>query len=325
MAFEGGGDDAGAGLFGGADTGAGGGGGGGGGAGGGDAATGAGDGATGGAGDGAAGGQGDGQASGAAPDWYEKVSAQAGEGEAASNRDWLTAKGYKEIDAVVKSARHAEKALHDKGMVAVPKDGATPEQIAAYHKAIGVPEDAKGYEIKGPEGVKLNEPLIGRLAGAAHAAGIPKGAFEKTVGEFIQAQMDEAAEMEKARDGEVADKLKEWGGKKDEQIAHINAAARALGLTQADMQFFRGMPGGAGRALDLFAKLGAGMAEDVMSGSGKTPFGVSGPEAAAQLEAMRADPDMRTKILQPGTPERARYERLNKAHAEYQARQSQAA
>ncbi|MBY0301249.1 hypothetical protein [Sphingomonas ginsenosidimutans] len=313
MAFEGGDDDAGAGLFGGADTGAGG------------------DAGAGGSGDApangapAAGGDAGGEAGAAAPDWYEKVSAQAGEGEAASNRDWLTAKGYKDIDAVVKSARHAEKALHDKGMVAVPKEGATPEQIAAYHKAIGVPEDAKGYEIKGPEGVKLNEPLIGRLAGAAHAAGIPKGAFEKTVGEFIQAQMDEAAEMEKARDGEVAEKLKEWGGKKDEQIAHINAAARALGLTQADMQFFRGMPGGAGRALDLFAKLGAGMAEDVMSGSGKTQFGVSGPEARAQLEAMRADPDTRAKILQPGTPERARYERLNKADAEYQARQSQAA
>lgn len=307
MAFEGGDDDAGAGLFGGADVGAGNAGG--------DAAGGS-EGS-----DGAAGGQQEGGASDAAPDWFEKVSAQAGDGETASNRDWLASKGFKDIDAVVKSARHAEKALHDKGMVSVPKEGATAEQVAAYHKAIGVPDDAKGYEIKGPEGVKLNEPLIGRLAGAAHAAGIPKGAFEKTVGEFIQAQMDEAAEAEKARDGEVADKLKEWGGKKDEQLAHINAAARALGLSRADMTFMRGMPGGAGRALELFAKLGAGMAEDVMSASGKTQFGVTGPEAKAQLDAMMADKDVRAKVLTPGTPERARYDRLNKANAEYQSQQ----
>lgn len=312
MAFEGGDDDAGAGLFGGADAGTGGDAGAGGGS---DAP------ADGGS---APGGDAGGDAGAAAPDWYEKVSAQAGEGESASNRDWLTAKGYKDIDAVVKSARHAEKALHDKGMVAVPKDGATPEQLAAFHKAIGVPEDAKGYEIKGPEGVKLNEPLIERLAGAAHAAGIPKGAFEKTVGEFIQAQMDEAAETERARDSEVQDKLKEWGAKRDEQMAHINAAARALGLSRADMQFFRGMPGGAGRALDLFAKLGAGMAEDVLTTGGKGNFGVSGAEAKATMDAMRGDADTMKKVMTPGTPERARWDRLNKIAAEHQAAQQAA-
>ncbi|TCP35908.1 hypothetical protein [Sphingomonas sp. BK235] len=260
---------------------------------------------------------GSGAPAGAAPDWYAHVSAEAGDGESASNRDWLAAKGFKDLDAVVKSARHAERALHDKGMVAVPKEGAAPEQVAAFHRAIGVPEAATGYEIKGPEGVALNEPLLARLAGAAHAAGVPKGAFERTVGEFIQAQLDEAA-AERTRQDQLAEgKLKEWGGKKDEQLAHVSAGMRALGLSGADGVALRGALG-ADRALELMAKIGAGVAEDTLVGGGRGTFGVSAAEAKTQLDAMRNDPEVARKVASKGTPERARWERLNRAWAEGQ-------
>lgn len=256
-------------------------------------------------------------------EFLDKLAAAPGEGETSSNRDWVTAKGYKDLDSLVKSARYAEKAIHDKGMVTVPKEGAKPEEVAAYRAAIGVPDKPEGYEVKAPEGVRLNEPLIKGLSAAAVEAGVPKGAFESVVGKFIEMQREEAVGENARINGETAAWLKEQGGKADEQRAHIDAAARALQLTRDEMLWFRTMPSGAGRALDLLAKLGSGMAEDTLITGGKGRFGVSGAEAQTTIDSMKTDPEMMKKVMTPGSPERARWDRLNQAAAEWKAAQEQ--
>jgi hypothetical protein len=268
----------------------------------------------GGAGDGAQGsGQGNGDGGGFA--FLDKLSAEAGEGETSSNRDWVTAKGFKDLDGLVRSARHAEKAIHDKGMIAVPKDGAKPEEVAAFRAAIGVPDKPDGYEIKGPEGVKLNDGLIGALRESAVKHGAPKGAFEGLVQDFIQLQMDEAAAEAQKQDGLALEWVKAQGGNKDAQLAHVDTAARALGLSKQDMMGLRqGL--GADRALGLLAKLGAGMAEDTLITGGKGRFGVTGAEAQNELNRLKNDPEFQKKVLVPGSPERQRWDRLNQAAAE---------
>lgn len=257
-----------------------------------------------------------------APDWFEKVSAAAGEGETSSNRDWLAAKGVKDIDGLVKITRDTEKALREGGRIKVPGEGAKPEEITAFHKAIGVPEAVEGYEVKGPEGVPLNEPLIAALRESALKHGAPKGAFEGLVSDFMKLQLDEAA-AETQRQNDLAQNwLKEQGAKADEQKAHINTAARALGFTKADMAGLRaGL--GADRALGLLAKLGAGMAEDVLQTGGSNRFSVSGAEAQAELDRLKTDDDFQKKNV-PGSPERTRWDRLNKQASEYKAAQESA-
>jgi hypothetical protein len=287
---------------------------------GGDAGAGGGDGGSAPGGDDGAGGGNEGEGA-STPDWFEKVSGTAGEGETSSNRDWLAAKGVKDIDGLVKITRDTERALREGGRIKVPAEGAKPEEISAYHKAIGVPEAVDGYEVKGPEGVQLNESLIAGLRESALKHGAPKGAFEGLVGDFIKLQMDEAAAETKRQDELAAGWLKDQGGKKDEQIAHINTAARALGFTKADMTGLRaGL--GADRALGLLAKLGAGMAEDVLTTGGSNRFGISGSEAQAELDRLKSDTAFQEKN-KPGTPERARWDRLNKQAAEYQASQGE--
>jgi hypothetical protein len=289
--------------------------------------SGGGDGGEAGGGSGGEGGQGGGeggdggQGGGATPDWFEKVSANAGEGETSSNRDWLAAKGVKDIDTLVKSYREAEKSIRDGGRIKVPGEGAKPEELSAFHKAIGVPEAVDGYEVKGPEGVPLNDALIGSLRESALKYGTPKAAFEGLVGDFIKAQLDEAATETKRQDDLAAGWVKEQGAKADEQLAHINTAARSLGFTKADMTGLRaGL--GADRALGLLAKLGAGMAEDVLITGGSNRFGVSGAEAQAELDRLKGDNDFQAKNI-PGSPERTRWDRLNKQAAEYQASKSE--
>ena len=266
--------------------------------------------------------QGGGSGDGATPDWFEKVSAAAGEGETSSNRDWLAAKGVKDIDGLVKITRDTEKALREGGRIKVPGENAKPEEITAFHKAIGVPEAVDGYEVKGPEGVPLNEPLIAALRESALKHGAPKGAFEGLVSDFMKLQLDEAAAETQRQDGLAQEWVKAQGAKKDEQLAHINTAARSLGFTKADMAGLRaGL--GADRALGLLAKLGAGMAEDVLQTGGSNRFGVSGAEAQAELDRLKTDDDFQAKN-KPGTPERTRWDRLNRQAAEYQAAQAEA-
>lgn len=255
------------------------------------------------------------EAGGAAPDWFEKVSAETKDGETSSNRDWLAAKGVKDLDGLTKIARDTERALRENGRIKVPGEDAKPEELAAFKAAIGVPEKVDGYEVKAPEGVPLNEPLINSLRESALKHGAPKAAFEGLVSDFIKLQMDEAAAESAKQDNLAREWLKQQGAKANEQMSHIDAAARALSLTQADLMYFRSMPGGAGRALDIFSKLGSGMAEDTMLTGGKGRFGVTGAEAQAELDRMKSDPEIQKKVMVAGSPERARWDRLNAAAA----------
>lgn len=273
----------------------------------------------GGANDGGAGdGQGGAGGAGEAPDWFGNVSDKPGEGETTSNRDYLAAKGVKDLDGLVKMTRDTEKALRENGRVKVPGEGAKPEEVAAFHAAIGVPDSVEGYQVEAPEGVKLDDSVIGALRESALKNGTPAGAFKGLVSDFVKIQIEQADAAKQEQDAQAAAWMKEQGGKTDEQIAHINSAARSLGLTKEDMSWFRGMPGGTGRALGLLAKLGSGMAEDVLTTGGSNRFGITGSEAQAEIDRLKGDDDFQAKN-KPGSPERARWDRLNRQAAEYKA------
>ena len=110
------------------------------------------------------------------PDWYSNLSAEGGEGEAASNRDWVKSRGAKTLDDVVKGFRDTQRALHDKGMVKVPGEGATPEETTAFRKAIGVPDTVEGYKFEGPKDDAGNPlPLAEGLVSAARRLGMRYG------------------------------------------------------------------------------------------------------------------------------------------------------
>ncbi|MCJ8158850.1 hypothetical protein [Sphingomonas sp. LaA6.9] len=224
------------------------------------------------------------------PEFYGLLSAQGAEGDNPSNRDWIKSAGFKDMDGVVKALRDNIKAVRDSGRVKVPGEDASDEDRAAFARAIGVPENIDGYEIKAPDGIQLNEPLIGALRESALKHGAPKGAFEGLVSDFIQAQLDEAAAESKKQDDLASAKVKEWGAGANEKLSHVNSAARHLGFSKADMQGLRnGL--GADRALDLLAKLGEGMAEDTLMTGGRGRFGVTPAEAQSELDKLNSDPE----------------------------------
>ena len=251
---------------------------------------------------------------GADPDWYGKLGIEA-DGDSASNRDWVKSLNIADVDALAKVARDNQKALRESGRIKVPGDGAPAEEVAAFNKAIGVPDDAKGYAFDAPKGadgqpVPLDSALIERLSATALKSGMPAPAFKAVLEDFIGAQLDQAAQNDTVQQEAASKWMKAQGEAGTVKLAAINRAAAALGLSASDMVGMRNVMG-ADRALTMFATLGAGMMDDVFApGSAPTRFGSDPAAAKVEMDAMKADPAIRSRAMIKGTPENLRWNRL---------------
>ncbi len=266
-------------------------------------------------------------AAGVEPDWYAKLSAEA-DGDKPGNRDWVKSLGVKDLDGLAKVARDNQAALRDSGRVKVPGEGATDADRAAFHKAIGVPEDPKGYVFEAPtlddgSQIPLDKPLLDRLAASASKAGVPKAAMEAVVSDFIQAQLDQANDENTAELAAADKAVKAWGSESAAKLAAIDNAAAALGLKKDELLALR-KAWGPDRALNIMAKLGEGMAEDTLITGGRGRFGVSVAEAQVEVDKMKATPGMLDKIKVPGSPERMRWDRLQGVLGDHEERKSRA-
>lgn len=254
---------------------------------------------------------------GADPDWYSQVSADA-DGTEPGLRDWLKATGVKDLNGLAKVARDNQRALRADGRIKVPGEGATEADIAAFNKAIGVPEKAEDYAlpvINGEDGqpVPMDQERLSEIAGIAHKHGIPKAALEATLNDLAQADMLRLSSSDALMQQEVDAHLKTWGARTAEKVANVTAAARELGLTREEQQAVRSALGPA-RALDLFADLGSRLGEDTMTMAGqRQSFGLSGAEAQKTLDTKRGDSAWVARVSVPGTAERAEYDRLQAA------------
>lgn len=264
------------------------------------------------------------------PDWYANVSAETADGETASNRDYIKAKGFKDIDGLAKAYRNAEKALHDKGAVKIPGEGASEAEVTAWREAIGVPADPKGYELApimdaNGEPVPLDLPLLERLAVKAHEIGVPKAAYEGLVNDFVQGQLEMAAAADIEAKAEGASWAKEQGDKATAKLNAVNRGAEALGLSGEDVLKIRAALG-TRRALDTLSRLGENIGEDVLlhSDGGGRKFIMSGDQAQAEMDAMKADPKLAAAILRPGSPENAKWKRLEAIVGDAANRKAQA-
>lgn len=88
----------------------------------------------------------------------------------------------KPADALVKSHLELESAYGKKteGMVKIPNDKATPEEVTVYRKAIGVPESAEKYNLTIPEGDDAQG--FGEIANIVKTAAFEVGISDKTLG-----------------------------------------------------------------------------------------------------------------------------------------------
>jgi hypothetical protein len=124
------------------------------------------------------------------------------------------------------------------GLVKVPGADATPEEVTAYHRSIGVPEKPEDYGVKAPEklpdGVSWDEAMATKFASVAHAAGLTPVQVAKLqefqvgyVGEQIGAAREAAAQ---AMAAEKVELQKAFGQGLPKAVDHAQRLAKQEGL-----------------------------------------------------------------------------------------------
>jgi hypothetical protein len=104
---------------------------------------------------------------------------------------------------------------------AVEKPGAdsTSEQVAAYREAMGVPDEASGYNLDFEDGTVIGEdvkPFLDGYLKHAHESGMPPDAVKENVGWYLKdvaSQKEALSEAnDEARINGSAELRSEWGG-----------------------------------------------------------------------------------------------------------------
>lgn len=151
-----------------------------------------------------------------------------------------TAAQYKDLPSVFKSLNDTKAALSQRtdGMIRLPGKDAGPEEIAAYHRAIGVPESPDKYQITPPaqlpEGVEFRPENLTQFAEFAHKAGISNDLANKLIAFQAQSESAEISRLKAEHESLVAAQEKqlqqEWGPQWEQKNMLAKRAADTFGL-----------------------------------------------------------------------------------------------
>lgn len=124
--------------------------------------------------------------------------------------------------------------------VVIPGRDAKPEEVAAFHKKLGVPESPDGYKFELPKDLpeelqsdEAAQASTGEFLKAMHEAGAPPAVVQSALSWYygtLQAGMEaRAAEQKKATEGADASLQKEWGDDYKANSAFAGRAAKEFG------------------------------------------------------------------------------------------------
>lgn len=164
---------------------------------------------------------------------------------AGENADWLKGlERFTDPGKFVESYFEAQRVIREGGRVKVPGADATPEEIAAWNKARGVPESADKYEIKvkPPEGIEVGEPtkqLLSSVTERLHKLGADAATvnfahemiYEQLAGE-IAARTEAASAVQAATAAALKAK---WGSEYEPNVKYAyQVLAQNVGKPVAD-------------------------------------------------------------------------------------------
>lgn len=156
-------------------------------------------------------------------------------------------KAYKEkgikVSEFVKQSLEAKRISDEmtkklQGAILPLGDKATPEEIAAYQKALGVPDSEEGYDFKGIDSPIKDENLEKQMKVIMKKAGIPAASakeFYKGYSELAKTLSNDIAQKTQERKAACEAELqKEWGKDFEKKNSAFEAAVKN-GLTKEDV------------------------------------------------------------------------------------------
>lgn len=221
-------------------------------------------------------------------------------------KEWAEAKGWKDLDGVLKSTRNLEKMVGapPDEVIRLPNDPGQ-EQVEQVMRRLGMPEKPDEYNIPDPENLPVDDQFKGWAREAFHKAGLTKTQAETLAAEwngYAENTVQQSQEDYNAQIASQEQELKqEWGNGYDRQVRLAQHAAKDLGLTEDQLESMEQSMGYAG-VMRLFAGLGKQLGEDrfVDSDGDGSPRGFSNQMTPAEAKdayaRMISDPEQ-TKAL----------------------------
>ena len=140
-------------------------------------------------------------------DWIDKVAEHAGAGDAKAVKKEVARLKRLGVDppGLYGLYRDLESKFTGGGLVKVPGKEASEEDIAAYHKAIGVPDKKEDYfeNITLESGAVIGEadkPIVDAFAEKMHEAGASQPIMDAAVGWYLANQEEQAADLDQSDD-----------------------------------------------------------------------------------------------------------------------------
>ncbi|WP_448953066.1 hypothetical protein [Labrys neptuniae] len=166
----------------------------------------------------------------------------------AESRQWVESKGYKALDPLVESARHADKVQSEFNdfkakALAPPANDAPKEQWDAFYAKMGRPEKAEAYEFSMPQNLPEGFAYDGESAkayqGWAHEAGLSPRQAQALHDRFVQHQAGQQTAYAQSivQKGEAAqgELTKVWGDKASDGFkANVQFADRFIANNGGD-------------------------------------------------------------------------------------------
>lgn len=198
----------------------------------------------------------------------------------------------KDFGSLVKGYVEGQKMSGKKGLV-VPGDGASPEEINAFHTAIGRPEKATDYKFekaKLPEGMVADEKMEGVFRDIAHKHGLNQTAASAIVAGINQYMIDGFNTNNKATEDNQKASVellkKTWGKDYDANFKLAETAFKSFAPDAATQEMF-GELGNNPAVIQVFTKIGKAMSEDKLKGG---DGGGVGEDALKKIKEIKLDP-----------------------------------
>lgn len=130
---------------------------------------------------------------------------------------------FKSANDLAKSYLEARSKLG--GAISIPKEGASPEEMAEFRQKLGMPKDKEEYGITTEDGDKLGEGAVEWFKEAAHELGLPKdqaiGLFQKYKDWTSELMENDDKIIAQAQEEADASLRKEWGRDYDNNMKQV--------------------------------------------------------------------------------------------------------
>ena len=240
----------------------------------------------------------------------------------ANNKGWKLDDPKEAFSNAAKAYKEAQSkfGVPPEELIRKPKANAAPEDIKKFRQSLGVPAEAKDYDLSGLKfaGADLEEGFATALRAGLLEAGVTKdnaGAAIKPVLKWLEdSDAEETAVLTAKVTKEKEDLDRSWAANKDknEHIAksYLSKLANAAGVTAEEaLSAWNALSkvGGIGAAAAMKMLLAGGIAtgEDryVSGGAGSDNMPLSREGALARIEALKKDTDFVARLRKGGVKE----------------------